>query len=246
MASNLQPAQQTDGPEIHLVGLSVYLSNPGITPSLVNPDFLRHNGIVDPTWTVMQPVTMDQGNSRVRYSNGLSFFASNDHVFFSQHPVVDEERATVAALTLEDVVCASAASKYVGSVAPRSPYDFMSIDPTGWIQIDSRQFTELSSPLKDLAARIPVAQEIPEVQVRAQYTVSGKIATIYVSEVVPANDDSVVRLLFSGEIMYDLEEYDSNRTSAETVTDILGKWQEDVGLFRELVYRFYATYIREE
>ena len=246
MASNPQPAQQTDRPEINLVGISIYLYNPSITPSLVNPDSLRHNGIVEPTWTVTRPVVMDHGYSRVRYSNGLAFIASNDHVVISQNAVADEERNAVTPLTREDIVCFSAASRYLESIAPVSPYDFMSIDPVAWIEIDPNEAGRLASPLKHLAARIPVEEEVPEVQVRAQYSISGKTATIYVSEVNPAFDDNALRLLFSGEIMHDLEEEDQNGTSADAVAEILGKWEEDIGLFRELVYRLYSTYIPEE
>ena len=148
MASNPQPAQQTDRPEINLVGISIYLYNPSTTPSLVNPDSLRHNGIVEPTWTVMRPVVMDHGYSRVRYSNGLAFIASNDHVVISQNAVADEERNAVTPLTREDIVCFSAASRYLESIAPVSPYDSMSIDPVAWIEIDPNEAGRLASPLK--------------------------------------------------------------------------------------------------
>ena len=246
MASNPPSAQQTDRPAIHLVGLSIYLSNPNINPSLVNPDFLRHNGIVEPTWTVMRPVIIDHGYSRIRYSNGLVFTAGNDHVIISQHAITDEERNAVTPLTREDVVCFSAASRYLESVSPVSPYDFMSIDPVAWIEIDPNVASSLASPLKGLAARIPVEEEVPEVQVRAQYSISGKTATIYVSEVNPEFEDNTLRILFSGEIIHDLEDEDQNGTSADAVAEILGKWEEDIGLFHELVYRLYSTYVPEE
>ena len=246
MAISPQPAQQTDRPAIHLIRLGIDLSNPSTAPSLVNPDFLRHNGIVEPTWTVTRPVVMDNTQSHIRYSNGLVFFANNDHVLISQNAVTDEERNAINPLSGEDVVCFSAASRYIESVSQDSPYDFMSIDPTGWIDIGAKGENELTSPLEDLAARIPVGEQVPDVQVRVQYSISGKIATIYVSEHTPAHDDSVLRLVFSGEIAYYFDDDSPDSASATTIAEILGNWEEDLELFRELVYQIYSTYIPQE
>ena len=246
MASNPQPAQQIDRPAIHLVALSVHLSNSGIIPSLVNPDFLRHNEIVEPTWTVVRPVIMDHGYSRVRYSNGVAFAAGNDYVAISQNADFAEERNTVTPLTRDNIVCFNAASRYLESISTVFPYDFMSIDPMVWMEINSEDASKLSSPLKSLAARVPVRGQVPEVQVRAEYRISDKTATVYVSEITPAYDDSALRLIFSGEIAHDLEDEDSNDTSTATIAEILGKWEEDVELFRELVYQLYSAYTSEE
>lgn len=246
MASNTQPTQQTDRPTIHLVALSVHISNPGIVPSLLNPDFLRHNEIVEPTWTVTRPVIMDHDRSRVRYSNGVAFVAGNDYIVISQNAVFDEDRNIVTPLTRENIVCFKAASRYLESISPASPYDFMSIDPMGWMEIDAEQASKLSSPLKDLATRVPIGEQVPEVQVRAEYNVSDKTATVYVSEVVPEYDDNSLRLIFSGEIAHDLEVEGSNGDSTAIVAEILGTWEEDVELFREVVYRLYSAYIPEE
>ena len=125
----------------------------------------------------------------------------------------------------------------------------MSIDPMGWMEINSEDASNLSSPLKGLAIRVPIGEQIPEVQVRAEYHVSDKVATVYVSEITPAYDDSALRLIFWGEIVHDLDDEDSNDTSdtsAATIAEILGKWEEDVELFRELVYQLYSAYIPEE
>lgn len=246
MTSNPQPTQQTDRPAIHLVALSVHLSNPGITPSLLNPDFLRHNEIVGPTWTVTRPVIMDHDHSRVRYSNGVGFVAGNDYIVISQNAVFDEERNMVTPLTRENIVCFKAASRYLESISSASPYDFMSIDPMGWMEINSENASKLSSPLKYLATRVPIGEQVPEVQVRAEYNISDKTATVYVSEIAPAYDENALRLMFSGEIAHDLEFEGSNEASTATVTEILGTWEEDVELFREVVYRLYSAYIPEE
>ena len=246
MASNRRPVQQTDRPAIHLGALSVHLSNPSLTPSLVNPDFLRHNEIAEPTWTVSRPVIMDHGQSRVRYSNGVTFFANNDYVMISQSATFDDERNAVTPLTRENIVCFNAASRYLESISPTSPYDFMSIDPMGWMEINSEDASKLSSPLKSLATRVPIGEQVPEVQVRAEYHISDKTATVYVSEITPAYDDSALRLIFSGEIMHHLEEEDQKDTPATTIVEILGKWEEDIELFRELVYQLYSAYVPEE
>ena len=246
MVSNPQPTQQTDRPAIHLVALSIHLANPSTTPNLVNPDFLRYNEIVEPAWTVVRPVIMDQGHSRVRYSNGVAFVAGDGYVIISQNAVSDEESNTVTPLSREGIVCFNAASRYLECVSPASPYSYMSIDPMGWMDFNSEDASKLSSPLKGFATRAPIGEQVPDVQVRAEYDIAGKIVTVYVSEVTPPDDDSVFRLFFSGEIVHDLEDKDSNEASAATIAKALGEWEEDVELFREVVYRLYSAYIPEE
>ena len=246
MAFNPEPDQAIDRPTIHLVALSIHLFNPSITPSLVNPDFLRHNEIVEPTWTIARPVTMDQSHSRVRYSNGVAFTAGNNYVAISQNADFDDERNIVTPLTRDNIVCFNAASRYLESISPVAPYDYMSIDPMAWMEINAEDANKLSSPLKGLAAHVPIGEQVPEVQVRAEYHISDKTATIYVSEITPAYDNSALRLVFSGEIVHDLEDEDSTDTAPATVAEILDKWEEDVEFFRELVYQLYSAYIPEE
>ena len=244
MATDVNLGQPTARPEILLTGLSIYLSNPSTNPSLVNPDFLRYNEIVDPAWTVARPVVIDHGHSRVSYSNGLSFAASVDHVVISQRAPTDPENNTFIPLDLGDIVCVRAATNLLETMSPDSPYDFITIDPVGMLEIDLKETTNLASPLQALAARIPYDEHIPDVQTRVQYNLADKIVTIYTNEVTPEFDEELLRLFVSGEIIPDLEEDISMQVGI--IKDILGAWEQDIQLFKELVYQFYSTYTPRE
>ena len=244
MASDENPGQTFERPEFRLTGLSIYLSNPSTDPALVNPDFLRHNEIVDPTWTVMRPVVIDHRHSQIRYSNGLTFSASVDHVIIAQRAAVDEGSNSFIPLELDDIVCVSAATNYLETVTPDAPYDFMTIDPSGMLEIDLNETADLTSPLQDLAARVQFEGLIPDVQARAQYFFPDKGVTIYTSEISPDFDSERLRIMVSGEIFHNLDEDVSVQTT--TIKDSLRAWEQDVKLFRELVYRFYSTYVSKE
>ena len=245
MASSASPAQQDERPQIHIVGLSVYLSNPNTSPSLVNPDFLRHNGIVDSSWAVTRPVVIDHARSQISYSNGLTFVATNSHTVVSQRFPRDENSTRIIPLTSDNIVCFRVASRYLDSVSPESPYDLFSIDPSGVIEIDLKEMAELSSPLQELGSRISFEEQTPEVQARAQYEISEKSITIYISEVPPPDDSDLLRLFFSGEIIYDIDE-NNTATQGNAISDILENWEQDIQLFRELVYQIFSTYVPQE
>ena len=245
MVTDANLGHQCAKPEFNLTGLNIYLSNPSTNPSLVNPDFLRHNEIVDPSWTVTRPVIIEHGNSRVRYSNGLSFSANADHVVIAQRAPIDSENNSFVALELDDIVCIRAATNYLENVAPESLYDFITIDPAGMLDIELKETTDFVSPLQALAARIPFEGQIPDVQARAQYSFNAKTVTIYMSESNPRFDEKLLRIMVSGEIIYDIDEGDVN-TQTNTIKDHLDAWEQDVQLFRELVYRFYSAYAPRE
>ena len=246
MASSVSPGQQGERPDIHLHGLSVYLGNPNTAPTLVNPDFLRHNEIVDPSWKVTRPVVIDNARSQISYSNGITFVATNSHTIISQRALRDEEGTLVTPLTSENIVCISVASRYLEAVSPESEYSLFTIDPTGVIDIDLKEMAESGSPLQELAKRMPFEEQTPEVQARIQYDLSGKSITLYISEVTSPNNDGLLRLLFSGEITYDLDDKRTIAAQGNAISDFLENWEQDILLFRELVYQIYSTYIPQE
>lgn len=242
--TNTNPSRNHDSPEFFLTGMSVYLSNPSTNPSLVNPDFLRYNEIVDPTWAVKRPVIIDQNQSRVAYANGLTISAAVDHIIIAQRAVVDPGENTFAPLESDDIICARVAVNYLETVALDSPYDFITIDPTGILEIDLKDADGINSPLQDLAVRIEHEGQEPDVQARAQYRFGRKRVTLYASEFLPDFDENVLRIMLSGEIFHELDE--DSETQANDIKTSLESWEQDIQLFRTLVHRFCSTYFLKD
>ena len=244
MVSDANSGSKYDSPELILTGLSIYLSNPSTNPSLVNPDFLRYNEIVDPAWTTTRPVIVDHSQSRVRYSNGLSFSARVDHLIIAQRALVDPDENKFDPLESDDIVCVTAGINYLETVEPDAPYDFITIDPTGMLEIDLKDTVGINSPLQDLAARIEYEGQMPDVQARVQYRFHGKRVTIYTSEFIPQFNEEILRIMVSGEIFHDLDE--NIETQANTIKEILESWEQDVQLFRAVVDRVYSAYFLKD
>ena len=49
MEQRTRAGELKDRPTLYLIELSVYLFNPDTSPTLINPDFLRFNEIVEPS-----------------------------------------------------------------------------------------------------------------------------------------------------------------------------------------------------
>jgi hypothetical protein len=244
MEGSAHSAEHYGRPAIHLFELSVYLSNPGIVPSLVNPDFLRHNEIVDSSWEIVRPVMIESGSSNIRYSNGLSLFASDERTIITQRAVVVEETSIVP-LSKENIVCIQVAKKYLQSIRLDSPYELVSIDPKAFVEIQTSNDFGASSPLISLAARIPFEEVNPDVQARAQYSLSDRTIILYASELAPEDPSGLLKLLLSGEIIREVIG-NNPKAQVEYIGDILNQWEQDMRDFQQLAYQYHSLYVQEQ
>jgi hypothetical protein len=245
MASNPHSTTQMVRPDLHLLDISVFLMNPGTAPSLINPDFLLHNGIVEPAWSVMRPVVMQANFSRIRYANGLSLFATDSHVVIAQGAATNPETTTITPLDTDDLVCFGVAKRYLNSVSPSTPFEMFTIDPNVFMDVPATDLNPSWSPLQRMGRRISFRGVVPEVHARAQYDLGDKEITIFASEIMPQGTDDSIRLHFGGEILRNVEE-DGIQEQVELIHRLLDRWQDDISDFNELVYNFYSMYIQAE
>ena len=248
MEQRTQSVEPQEMPTLYLTGLSVYLFNPETSPTLINPDFLRFNEIVEPSWRVVRPVIIEPDYCRIRYDNGLSITTFDDHIVITQQVVAVEQQEstlTVAPLTASNVLCVGIATRYLHSVNPDSPYGILSIDPEGWMEVPEVDLPSLSSPLREFATQIPFRGETPVVQARARYTLQDKRIVMYVSEPPPQDSDDTFRLRFSGEFIRDING-ETVQEQVPTITNLLDNWEQDIRDFDDLAQQFYLSYIRRE
>ena len=238
------PEARLERPSLTLTGLSIYLSNAGIPTALNNPDFLRHNGIVDPSWTVSFPVVMETRSSYIRYNNGLSVFASEEHAVVSQSIDATSDSSTVGSLTIEEIVGPMVASEYLKLMPTEQPYKSVSIDPTGRIDIDLSGGVSVASPLRKLAERVPFEGKVPVANSRFSYRLGDRTWTLYAWEIRRSRQE-LLQLHFSGEVLRTIEGADESEQTTFALS-ILENWEQDIKDFHELADGFYSMYLHSE
>ena len=247
MEQRTQPVELQEKPTLYLVELSVYLFNPGTSPTLINPDFLRFNEIADPSWRVVRPVIVEPDYCRIRYDNGLSITAYDDHIVITQQAAVEQQDSTttVTPLTAANVLCVGMATRYLHSANLDSPFGTLSIDPQGWMDVPEVDLPFLSSPLREFATQVSFGGETPVVDARARYTLQDKRVVMYVSENPPQDPGDKFYLRFSGEFIRSLDG-ETGREQEPVITNLLDNWEQDIRDFDDLAHQFYLSYIRRE
>ncbi len=231
MEQSKRLAQPDDRSLLTLHEIEIVLSNLNTIPGRINPDFLRHNQIVDPEWILQRPVILQPDHSRIQYGNGLSFSATEESVTISQ---------SLDGRTLNEIVCPEVVEKYLRISPGEFPYMEIEINPSSYIEFQAGDLRNLSSPLKEIGLRIPFNDVFPTLQTRVEYDLPDKNITLFVAETTRA-EDNFIRLHLNGEILRVVEGYSFDE-QIPFLTGVLGRWIEDIKDFSYLASQFGAMY----
>lgn len=235
MESNATQESQDSNPVVAHNELAIVLVSSRFDPAHINPDFLRHNEIVDTTWRVNPPVVIETGFSLVEYDNGLALTATNDYLRVSQ---------TAQRLENGDIVIPDVVSRYL-TVAPWPvEYQHIHTDLIGGISVDGNGLETRFSPLHDLSQRVQFGEVSPIIHVRAAYRFPDKSITMYVSEV--REENAITGLRFSAHIHRDIDSDVSAEERDEFINATLEKWHDDTRDFDKLARQFYFSYAQKE
>ena len=225
-----QDAKAEDGREssIELVQLSVVLIADNVDPSIINPDFLRHNGIVDHGLQTGQPPVSTPVFSQVAFEDGFTVTAQTDRVEFVQRG---------EALT-EDAVSPNVARRFLEEF-PYPSYKAIGINPTGINPLDPGSVGGVSDALIDRGAWMAFEDVSPVVSLKAVYPCENRQITMDVHDAKRLNTDGSERpgLLFAANIHRDVSETDQGRRIARLMS-ILSAWKDDLSNFQILVAKF--------
>ena len=215
--------------------LTIVLGASYFDPAHINPDFLRHNEIVDASWQIDPPVIIESGFSLVEYTNGLELTATNDYLKVSQTARTPESAEIVG----PDVV-----SRYL-AVAPWTvEYQYIDMDLSGAIRVAGSGFEAHLSPFNDLSQRVQFGDITPVIEIRAVYRFPDKSLTMYVFEV--REENAITSLRFNALIHRDIASDASPEEQKEFIQSTLEKWRQDTLDFNELAGQFYLRYLQEE
>ena len=144
-----------------LTTVSVVLVADSNNPTIINPDFLRSNGILVGDLQVQEPPITTPVFSQVIYQGGISVKAEPNRVIF-------EQVETKNSLAPTNIVSPEMAKRYVEKV-PHVPYSAIGINPTGFRYSTNGSKEELSHSLSGSGAWASFKDMMPEIQLKAIY-----------------------------------------------------------------------------
>ena len=205
----------------------VHLAASRFLPGHINPDFLRFNEIVDPAWQVELPVIIEAGFSQVAYSNGISVSAGEDHFRVAQ---------SGQPLSLEEISVSDVFSRYLAVTPWLAECKAIVTEWQGSLSVSGESAEPTSSPIYDLGKRANFSDIVPEIQVRVSYDFADRNIALFVSETKV--DNLITEIQCRALVFRNMESLPAEG-QGEFIRSVLGRLDEDINGFVELVTQFY-------
>ena len=186
-------------------------------PTILNPDFLRHNGITDQRWQpVEEEVFTTPILSRVGFDNGFLITADPSRVVFEQ---------SGDPLLPESLACASAAKGYLKTV-PHVPYRALGTNLTCAVRNSS--ICHVSNALKSDGAWMSFQSVVPRFELKAIYEMTDKRVTLDIQEGSEATAHCRIN------IHRDIKE-PNQQMRISSMLSILDSWHSDLAVVQALI-----------
>lgn len=225
------PASDGNSCNVELSGLSVVVAATSNNPTILNADFLKHNGIVLENHIVVEnpPQVSTPAFSQVAFENGLIIRADPARILFEQF---------TDSLTIEDIVCADIAKRYIKTI-PHVPYSAIGINVHGYGVQKKRVRKKVSDALVEKGKWMKIKTVTPEFQLKAIYKFDDKKVTLDIAENLTSQKDAerAPRIIFQANIHRDITET-NQQMRINTLLSILDSWKGDLSDFHSLVENF--------
>ena len=204
--------------QIDLVGFSVVVVAQSNNPTILNPDFLWHNGIVSSNRALNddRPRFTTPMFSEVSFDEDLTVQADPERVTFAQ---------TARGLAPKDIDCPAIAKGYLKTV-PHVPYTALGLNPRA--VISSPPFARLSKVLCAEGTWMTFAGTTPRFEIRARYQMTDKRLTLTLQE--GPNDALICQANFHRDV-----EETNQQMRVNSVLSMLDCWQDDLEQFNAVV-----------
>jgi len=201
-------------------------------PSLLNPDFLRINKIVNADWAVTSPVFTTDIISQIVYKNGVTIIIQPDKISFEQ--LIEGEYYENKVL-LQDVVL-----RYL-EVFPHINYDALEINPKGHIEFQSQE--ELDNYISDYLLRPGdwknFLNKNPSLSATLIYSFEDSQINISIDPVLIHDNQKATEeklgILFAGNIYRELNLDHSSEDKLKPLNERVSLWSDDVNRYISLV-----------
>ena len=220
---------QKSDESVNLGEVAVVLVAQSNNPSIINPDFLRHNEIVNADLSLQGNPISSQLFSQVTFERGIIVQALPDRVTFLQ---------TGDSLAPEDILCPEIAKRYVEKV-PHVPYSAIGINPKGYRYL-SAEVQEKVSNILIKSADMSFKDVTPEVHLKTIYQYDTKKIVLDIAETTKKkNDDPEIPImLFQANIHRDILSTMDQQDRIKKISEILTSWKDDLSDFDALVKKF--------
>lgn len=217
------------GSQFSLQELSIVVLGQNHNPTILNPDFLKHNDIVPYDWELQTPPLCIEPMAQVEFKNKIKIIAQLDKIVFSEN---------VAGKDNQEILIPEIVYKYTKTL-PHVEYFAVGINPKGHIAIGSNKescqkyVTETfitPGPWKNFGDS-PV-----KVNIRFAYTVGETLCNLSIEEkAFKASEDKQIQVIvFAGNLHHTLVGND-RRYRLQDLHKIIKEWKKDLNLYQELI-----------
>ena len=210
--------------EVEITGFSVVLTATENNPSILNPDFLHYNGIVDASQQVEEPRISTPAYSQVTFQDGLTVKADSSRVIFEQ---IGEK------LAIKAIICPEIAKRYVKKI-PHVLYRAVGINPQGYRRLEGKAIERVSDSLRDKGTWMSFQDITPEIQLKAIYQYTGRRIILDIAEAKKSEADEISGFLFQANVHRDIGETDPQKRINKLLS-MIDSWREDLSDFHVLV-----------
>ncbi len=217
-----------NGWNIDLTEFSVVLVAGPIDPSILNPDFLQRNEIVDARWQVQEPRLSTPAFSQATFTGGLTVTADPERIIFAQ---------VGNSLSPEDIACPEIAKRYVERVP--HIYRAVGINPKGRRRSDGEAVHRVAELLLDKGVWMSFNDITPDIQLKAIYRSARRTISLDIIEAQPRTSGrrGTPGRLFQANVHRDIT--DTNpQARINTLLSIIDSWRDDLSDFRAIVAKF--------
>lgn len=205
--------------------IAVVISARNHNPTLLNPDFLRYNEIVDATWVTSEdePPITTPAVSRVTFSNGISVVVEPSTITFAERLDEDDTPHT------PDI-----AKRYLTAL-PHVDYRAVGINPRGHVNFGS----DPNLPNRFISERVMAlsAEELGtppfDADVQLHFHYGDAMLNLVLEDVALRDDPNQHVLLISGNYHHTASEADPAKRLAELHRYIDG-WRDDISAFEKV------------
>lgn len=208
--------------QFNLVEFSVVIVAQSHNPSILNADFLHHNGIVGEHWKPLEDCLTSPMLSRVAFNDGLVVQADPLRVTFEQ---------SGDALAADALMCAPAARDYLKTV-PHVRY--IAIGMNAKYVLRNLSLHRVSETLKSSGSWTTFQSVVPKFELKAIYEMRDKRVTLGVQE---HSDKAEPIATCSANIHREIDEPNQQKR-LNSMLSALDSWKDDLADFRTLVKQY--------
>ena len=215
---------------VKLVEVSVVLVTNQNDPSILNPDFLRHNKFVDAGLQVRDAPLLSPVFSQVRFHGGITVKADPERIILEQ---ANND------LALENVKPPTMAKQFV-KLFPNSVYKAVGINSKFFCD-NANQPMMVSDFLVKKGEWLSFQSSKPTIQLKSVHRLEDKAINLDVVEAKGNNSNNseevATGILFQANIHRDLQDADQDMRKKKLLS-VISSWKKDLSDIRDLLSKF--------